>query len=100
MFSVDELESMDGSDIIYQAVTTNKSPNPIPEKTPIHKFVWYATLGCLFCIEIIITILLIYRVRSLWIIIVPISIPIIFSIFFLLRTKLGVLQTEYLRKIL
>jgi len=100
MFSVDELESMDGSDVIYQAVTTNKSPNPIPKQTPIQKFLWYTTLGCAFCIEILVTIILIYRVRSLWIIIVPISIPIILGIFFLLRTKLGVLQTEYLRKIL
>ncbi len=100
MFSNDDVQSMDGSDIIYQAVTTNKSPKSPNEKTPLEKFLWYGTLACIFCIEAIVTIVLVYRVGSPWIIFVPLSIPIILGIFFLLRTKLGVLYLETLRKML
>jgi predicted RND superfamily exporter protein len=100
MFSIDEIESIDDSDIIYQAVTTNKSPDPTTEQISMKRFLWYTTVGCMFFIEALVTIILIYRVRSPWIMIVPISIPVVLGIFFLLRTKLSALQIECLRKIL
>jgi len=100
MFSSEDIESIEGSDIIYQAVTTNKPSKLTTEDTPMKKILWYLTLGCIFCIETIATIILIYHVRSPWIIIVPISIPIILGIFFLLRTRLSVSQKENLKQIL
>jgi len=100
MFSVDDIESMHGSDVIYQSVTTNIPSNQTMEQTPMKRCVWYATLGWIFSFGIISTMMLFYHIRSLWIIFVPISVPVILGSFFLLRTKLSVLQTESLRKIL
>jgi hypothetical protein len=100
MFSADDIESMNGSDIIYQSVTTNKPSNQTMEQTPMKRCVWYAKLGWIFSMGIISTFMLFYHIRSLWIIFVPISVPVILGSFFLLRTKLSVLQTESLRKIL
>lgn len=100
LFSIEDLESIDGNDIIYQSVITNKPSIKTTEQIQTKRCIWYIKLGWICCIEIISTIILIYHIRSLWIIFVPISIPVIFGIFFLLRTKLSVLQTESLRKIL
>ncbi len=100
MFSVDDIESMNGSDVIYQSVVTNKPSNETIEQTPMKICVWYATLGWIFCIGIVATTILFYHIRSLWIIFVPISVPVILGSFFLLRTKLRVLHAESLRKIL
>ncbi|CAF0717318.1 unnamed protein product [Adineta steineri] len=100
MFSIDDLEPGDGTDVVYQPVTLNKPNEPIVEQTPMKRFVWYATLASIIGIEIVLTIMLILGAWSRWIVLVPISIPILLGIFFLLRTKLNVIQTENLRKIL
>ncbi len=100
MFSIDDLEPGDSTDVVYQPVTSNKSSQPISEQPPMKRFVWYATLSSIVAIEIALTIMIVSRAWSPWIILLPISIPAILGIFFLLRTKLNVLQTEYLRKIL
>jgi hypothetical protein len=100
MFSIDDLEAGDGTDVVYQPVTSNKPSQPPAEQTPMKRIVWYATLASIFSIETVLTIMLIYRAWPAWIILVPISIPAILGIFFLLRTKLNIMQTENLRKIL
>jgi hypothetical protein len=100
MFAIDDSELMNGIDIVYEPVTTNKSSKFTIEQTPLERFVWYTSLGFIFTLEILCTIILIYRAWSAWIICIPLSIPVILGIFFLLRTKLSVLQTEILRKIL
>ncbi|CAF1140136.1 unnamed protein product [Rotaria magnacalcarata] len=100
MFSIDDLEPADGTDVVYQPVTSNKTSQPIAEQTPMKRAVWYATLASIIGIEIVLTIMLVVRAWSLWIILVPVSIPALLGVFFLLRTKLSVLQTEKLRKIL
>jgi hypothetical protein len=100
MFSIDDLEPGDSTDVVYQPVTSNKTSQPLSEQTPMKRFVWYATLSSIVCIEIVLTVMIVTQVRSLWIILPPISIPIIIGIFSLLRTKLNVLQIEKLRKIL
>lgn len=100
MFSIDDLEGGDGTDVVYQPVTANKPGAPIAEQTPMKRFVWYATLASIIGIEIALTIMLVVRAWSAWIVLVPISIPVILGVFFLLRTRLTVVQTENLRKIL
>ena len=100
LVSIGDGEPMDEDDIVYQSVIPNKSSLKTTEKIQMKRFVWYAILGWIFCIETICTVILIYHVRSPWIIFVPISIPFILGIFFLLRTKLSILQTETLRRIL
>lgn len=100
MFSIDDLEPADGTDVVYQPVTSNKTTAPRVEQTPLKRAIWYATLASIISIEVVLTIMLVVRAWSPWIILVPISIPAILGIFFLLRTKLNVLQIEYLRKIL
>jgi len=100
MFSIDDLEAGDSADVVYQPVTLNKSSQPIAEQPPMNRFVWYATLSSICGIEIVLTIMVVVRAWSVWVILLPISIPVILGIFYLLRTKLNVLQTEYLRKIL
>jgi hypothetical protein len=100
MFAVEDLEPMNVLDVIYQPLTTNKSSQLTPDQTPAQLFVWYAISTCIFCIETFITIMLIYRIGSPWIIFVPLSILLILGIFYLLRTRLGTLETETLRKIL
>lgn len=100
MFSLEDLESLDGSDILYQAVTTSKTTKVTNERTPLQKLIFYTILGLIFFTEILVTIMLVYRVRSIRIIIVPISIFIIIGIFFLLRTRLSNFQSEFLRKVL
>ncbi|CAF0762276.1 unnamed protein product [Rotaria sp. Silwood1] len=100
MFSIDDLEPADGTDVVYQPVTSNKPSQSIAEQTPMKRVVWYATLGSIAGIEVVLTIMLVMRAWSPWIIFVPISIPALVGVFFLLRTKLNVLQIEHLRKIL
>ncbi|CAF0841726.1 unnamed protein product [Rotaria sordida] len=100
MFSIDDLEPTDGTDVVYQPVTSNKPSQPIAEQTPMKRAVWYATLASIAGIEIVLTIMLVLRAWTPWIILVPVSIPALLGIFFLLRTKLNVLQTEQLRRIL
>jgi hypothetical protein len=100
MFSIDDLEPGDSSDVVYQPVTSNKTSQPINTQPPMNRFVWYATLLSIVGIEIVLTIMIVVRAWSTWIILLPISIPVILGIFYLLRTKLNVLQTEFLRKIL
>ncbi|CAF3482460.1 unnamed protein product [Rotaria socialis] len=100
MFSIDDLEPAEGTDVVYQPVTSNKTSRPIAEQTPVKRAVWYATLASIIGIEIVLTIMLVVRAWTLWIILVPVSIPALLGIFFLLRTKLSILQTEQLRKIL
>jgi len=100
MFTIDDLEPGDGTDVVYQPVTSNKTSQPLSAQTPMKRFVWYATLSSIVSIEIILTIMAVYRAKSPWAVLLPISIPVIIGIFSLLRTKLNVLQTEYLRKIL
>jgi len=100
MFSIDDLEQGEGTDVVYQPVTSNKSSQPISAQPPMNRFVWYATLSSIVGIEILLTIMIVVRASSLWIILLPIPIPVILGIFYLLRTKLNVLQTENLRKIL
>jgi hypothetical protein len=100
MFSIDDLETGDGTDVVYQPVTSTKPSQPPVEQTPMKRFVWYATLASIVGIEIVLTIMLVVRAWSPWIVFVPLSIPVILGIFFLLRTRLNVIQTENLRKIL
>jgi hypothetical protein len=101
MFSIDDLETPDGIDVVYQPVTADKSSSSMPvEQTPMKQFVRYATLASIFSIETILTIMLIYRAWSPWIIFVPISIPVVLGLFYLLRMKLNILQIENLRKVL
>ena len=100
LFSSDDLENGEGTDVVYQPVTFDKSSQPVVEQTPMKQFVWYATLAAIFSIETVLTIMLIYRAWSPWIIFVPLSIPAVLSIFFFLRTRLNVLQMESLRRIL
>ena len=100
MFSLDDLEPGDGTDVVYQPVTSNRASQPLSEQPPIKRFVWYATLSSIVGIEIVLTIMIIMRAWSAWIILLPISIPVILGVFYLLRNKLNVLQTESLRKIL
>ena len=101
MFSIDEVEpTPDVADVIYQPVTSNKSYQLNAEQPLMKRTVWYLTLASIASIEIILTIMLVNRTWTPWIILVPISIPGIFGIFFLLRTRLSNLQTEYLRKFL
>ncbi|CAF2389913.1 unnamed protein product [Rotaria sp. Silwood2] len=100
MFSIEDFEPMDGMNIIYLPVTTNKPSKQTVKQTSMEKFLGYAKLGCIFVIETIVTIILLYYVWSLWIIFIPISLLVIFGIFFLLRTRLSASQTENLKKIL
>ncbi len=100
MFPVDDLESMNGIDVIYQPVTTNKSSQLQDESTLVQRFVWYAISTCIFCLEAFMIIMLSYRIGSPWIIFAPLSILLILGIFHLLRTRLDTLQSEALRKIL
>ncbi|CAF1020699.1 unnamed protein product [Adineta steineri] len=100
MYHNDDVESIDGSDIIYQKVTTNKSPIPATRRAPMNTFSWYASVGWIIFVEILLTLSLINHVRSLWVIIIPLAFPVILGIFFLIRTKLNVLSLETLRKIL
>lgn len=100
MFSIDDLEPADGTDIVYQPVTSNKPSQPISEQPPMKRIIWYATLGAIFGIEIVLTIMLVVRAWTPWIIFVPLSIPALLGVFFLLRTKLNIIQTENLRRIL
>lgn len=100
MFTLDDLESLDGEDVIYHAVSTNKAPKTKSEQTPLQKILFYVSLASLFCCETFLTIMLIHRVRSPWIITIPLSIFVILGIFFLLRTRLSISQSEFLRKIL
>jgi hypothetical protein len=100
MFSIDDLESGDGTDVVYQPVISNKPSQPINEQPPMKRIVWYATLATIVSIEIAVTAMVVLRASSPWIVLLIISIPVILGIFYLLRTKLNVLHTEYLRKIL
>ncbi|CAF0781715.1 unnamed protein product [Rotaria sordida] len=100
MFSIEDFELTNGMDIVYIPVTTNKSSIQTDEQTSMKKCVWHAKLGCIFVIEIIVTIILFGYIWSLWIIFVPISILVILGIFFLLRTRLSDLQTNHLKNIL
>jgi hypothetical protein len=95
--SLQKSESLDADDdIIYQPVTTTESSIPKDEEP-----VWYAIgFGAILCIDIVFTILFIYRAWTPWIISIPISIPVILYALFLLRTKLGASKIESLRKIL
>lgn len=96
MFSIDDLESPDGTDVVYQPMTSNKSN----ENEPIQGFIRNATFASIFVIEMILTMMLIYRAWTPWIIFVPLSIPAIICLFYFLRTKLNDIQKETLRKIL
>ena len=100
MFSLEDMDSIDELDTMYKSATNNKSSVEAKERTPMQKIVWYATIGWIFCNETITTIVLVYHIGSLWIIFVPISILVILGIFFLLRTRLDVLQTENVKSIL
>ena len=100
MFSIDDLETPDATDVVYQPVTANKSNQSAIDQSPMKRITWYGTLAAIFAIEAVLTIMLILRAWSPWIIFVPISIPSVLGLFFLLRTKLDDLQTETLRKIL
>jgi hypothetical protein len=62
--------------------------------------VWYLVFGSILCIVIIFTILFLYRAWTSWIICIPISIPVILYILFLLRTKLDASKIKHLTKIL
>ncbi|CAF0777207.1 unnamed protein product [Adineta ricciae] len=100
MFSIDDLETGDGTDVVYQPVTSTKPAVPTVEQTRMNQIVWYATLASIIAIEITLTIMLIVRAWSEWIILVPVSIPVVLGIFFLLRTRLSDFQKENLRKVL
>lgn len=96
MFSVEDADQMDDEDVIYQTVTTNKSSEPSTRR----KCLWYAPAGLIFALETLMTIVLIYRVASLWILFVPLSIVFILTIFYLIRTHFTPRQMEFLRQIL
>jgi len=100
MFSIDDLEPSDSTDVVYQPVTSNRSGLPINQQPPMNRFVWYATLSSIVGIEIVLTIMVVIRAWSPWIVLLPISIPVILGVFYLLRTQLNDMQIEYLRKIL
>lgn len=100
MFSIDDLEPIDGTNIVYQPVTSNTGSRSMEEKTPRERLIWYATLASIAGIEIALTIMIVVRAWSPWIVLLPISIPFILGVFYLLRTKLNVFQDEFLRKIL
>ena len=100
MFSIDDLESPDGTDVVYQPVTSNKPSQSPMDQSPTKRIVWYATLASIFGIETALTIMLAYRTSTLWIIFVPLSIPVVLGFFYLLRMKLNIIQTEGLRKLL
>ncbi|CAF3451414.1 unnamed protein product [Rotaria socialis] len=98
MFAIDDLELVDGSSIIYQPITTNKSSTQKKKQTR-QKCVWYAQLGFIILMEVAVTVILIDYVWSSWIIFIPISIPVIF-VFLLLRTKLRLFPTKNFKTIL
>ena len=100
MFSIDDPEQADGTDVIYQPVTSNKQSQALSDQPPIKRFVWYATLASIVGIEIVLTIMIVLRAWTPWIILVPVSIPAILGIFYLLRVRLSDVQSESLRKIL
>lgn len=100
MFSIDDLEPVDGTNVVYQPVTSNSASQSVEEQTPMKRLVWYATLSSIVGIEIALTIMIVVRAWSISIILLPISIPLILGVFYLLRTKLNVFQDEFLRKIL
>ncbi|CAF4616799.1 unnamed protein product, partial [Rotaria sp. Silwood2] len=75
MFSIDDLEPSDGTDVVYQPVTSSKPSQASAEQTPMKRIVWYATLASIASIEVVLTIMLVMRAWSPWIIFVPISIP-------------------------
>jgi hypothetical protein len=100
MFSIDDLEQAEGTDVVYQPVTLNKPSQALNDQPPIKRVVWYATLASIVGIEIVLTIMISVRAWSPWIILVPVSIPAILGVFYLLRVRLNVLETESLRKIL
>ena len=100
MFSIDDLESPDGTDVVYQPVTSDKPSQSPVDQSPMKRIVWYATLGSIFGIETVLTIMLVYRAWKPWIIFVPLSIPAVLGLFLLLRMRLSIIQTESLRKLL
>ena len=95
-----DVDQIDDEDIIYQKVTETKPLPTVAGQTLMQKFLWYAILACIFCIEAVATLILIYRVGSGWVIFVPLSIVFILGIFHVLRTKLPDSFSETLRKIL
>ena len=96
MFSIDDLEASDGTDVVYQPMTSNKSN----ESEPMKGFIRNATLVSIFVIQVISTMMLIYRAWTAWIIFVPLSIPAIIGLFYFLRTTLNDIQIENLKRIL
>jgi hypothetical protein len=100
MFSIDDIETPEGTDIVYQPVTAEKMSRSVIPEPPMKRIIWYATLAGIFAIETILTMMLIYRAWSAWIILVPLSIPAVLGVFFFLRIRLNVLQIESLRKVL
>jgi hypothetical protein len=99
IFSADDLESMNGIDVVYQPVTTNKSSQQ-DEIPLVQRIVWYAIAACIFSIEAFMMIVLTYRIGSPWIIFVPLSMLLILGVFHLIRTRLDTLKSEALRKVL
>jgi hypothetical protein len=81
-------------------VTSGKSSQSPEDQTPTNRIIRFATLASIFSIETALTIMLVYRTRTAWIIFVPLSIPAVLGVFFLLRMKLNIIQAEGLRKLL
>lgn len=100
MFSIDDLENPDATDVVYQPVTSNKSGQSPADQNPMKNYIRYGTLASIFAIETALTIMLIFRVRTPFIIFVPISIAAVLALFYFLRVKLRDIQTELLRRIL
>ena len=100
MFSIDDLEPIDSTNIVYQPVTSNTAHPTGEQQPPMKRIVWYATLSSIVTIQIALTIMVVIRAWTPWIILLPISIPVVLGVFYLLRTKLITSQEEFLRKIL
>lgn len=96
MFSIEDGEPMDEEDVVYQAVTIRNPPKPRTTQTCL----LYGLAGMIFSLECLITMILIYRIASPWIIFAPLSIVLVLVIFYFIRTCLNPQQTEILRKIL
>lgn len=99
MFSVDDGEPMDDEDVIYQTMTTDKQ-RETTRTTPGQICLWYGLSGLIFILETLMTIALIYRIASLWVLFIPLSIVFLLTIFYLIRTHFTVRQMEFLRQIL
>lgn len=100
MFSIDDLEPTDNANIVYQPVTSHSTSPSGEQQTPMKRIVWYATLSSIVTIQIALTIMVVVRAWSPWVILLPISIPVVLGVFYLLRTKLLTPQEDFLRKIL